>query len=110
VGIGTDGLSSNHNLDVLEELRFLYLISSMVLNKSTPYACVYLATLGGARALFLEDKIGSIEEGKEADLVFLTPKWRTSDPYMSVISSRKEDVALVMCRGKVLHSRIGKIF
>lgn len=110
VGIGTDGLSSNHNLDIFEELRFLHLISRKVLNKSIPYTCVYLATLGGARALFLENKIGSIEEGKEADLVFITPRWKTSDPYMSVISSKRDDVALVICRGRVLYSKIGNIF
>ncbi|MCH8029605.1 MAG: amidohydrolase family protein [Candidatus Dadabacteria bacterium] len=105
VGIGTDGLSSNYNLDMLEEMRFLHLISAKRLNQDAAYFTVYAATLGGARALFIEDRTGSIEVGKEADLIFLDTLFPSKDPYHSVISSDRGDVKLVMVRGEIIYSR-----
>ncbi|GIW47687.1 MAG: metal-dependent hydrolase [Deltaproteobacteria bacterium] len=105
IGIGTDGLSSNLNLNIFEELRSFYLLFSKRLGQRASFLTVYLATLGGARALFLEDRIGSIEKGKEADLIFLKPRYTFSDPYLSVISSCKEDLKLVMVRGREIHSK-----
>ena len=104
VGLGTDGLSSNYNLDFLEELRVLDLLWSESLGKEASREAVYAATLGGARALFLEDKIGSIEIGKEADLIFLNSNNQSGDPYLAVVSATKENVDLVMVRGKILSS------
>ncbi len=109
VGLGTDGVSSNYNLDFLEELRVLHLLWSEALGKEASRESVYAATLGGARALFLEDKIGSIEIGKEADLIFLSSKADSKNPYLSVVSSAKEDLKLLMVAGKVLHSGISEI-
>jgi 5-methylthioadenosine/S-adenosylhomocysteine deaminase len=106
IGIGTDGLSSNLNLDFLEELRFFYLTFAKKLGEKAPFFTIYLATLGGARALFLEDKIGSIEKGKEADLTFLNPKNTSNNPYLSALSSCKEDVKLVMVKGEIIYSKI----
>ncbi len=102
LGIGTDGLSSNFNLDFFEELRFFYLTFGNGLGKQAPFFTVYLATLGGAKALFLEEKIGSIEKGKDADLIFIRPENPSPDPYLSVISSSKDDLKLVMGKGKVI--------
>ncbi|HEX3036387.1 MAG TPA: amidohydrolase family protein [Thermodesulfobacteriota bacterium] len=106
IGIGTDGLSSNINLDLLEELRFFYLTFAKELGKKAAFFTVYLATLGGAKSLFLEDKIGSIEMGKDADLIFLSPKYISNDPYLSVISSSKGDLRLSMVKGKIIYSDI----
>lgn len=105
LGIGTDGLSSNFNLDFFEEMRFFYLTFGHSVGKQASFFTVYLATLGGAKALFLEDKIGSIEKGKEADLIFISSSNIYSDPYLTVISSCKDDVKLVMVKGKVIFSR-----
>jgi cytosine/adenosine deaminase-related metal-dependent hydrolase len=103
IGIGTDGLSSNLNLDFLEELRFFYLTLAKSLGEKASFFTVYLATLGGAKALFLEDRIGSIEKGKEADLIFLASENTSANPYFSVISSCKKDVKMVMVKGKIIY-------
>ncbi|MER3447847.1 MAG: hypothetical protein C4291_13915 [Candidatus Dadabacteria bacterium] len=103
IGIGTDGLSSNLNLDFFEELRFFYLTFAKSLGEKASFFTIYLATLGGAKALFLEDRIGSIEKGKEADLIFLNTGNPSSDPYLSIISSCKKDLKLVMVKGKIIY-------
>jgi 5-methylthioadenosine/S-adenosylhomocysteine deaminase len=105
VGLGTDGLSSNYNLDFFEELRVLHLLFSQALGKEASYEALYSATLGGARALFLEDKIGSIEIGKEADLIFLNSKNESNNPYLSVVSSTNKNLELLMVRGNILYSK-----
>ncbi len=52
---------------------------------------VYISTLGGARALFLEDKIGSIEKGKGADLIFIQTG-KTENPYPEIIEAEKAEI------------------
>lgn len=104
VGIGTDGLSSNYNLDFFEEIRFLHLLMSRTLGEKAAYKAVYCATLGGAGALYMEDEIGSIEAGKEADLIFLNPQNKSGDPYLSVISSTARDLRFLMVHGNILFS------
>jgi len=108
VGLGTDGISSNYNLDFFEELRALHMLWSDALGKEASRESVYAATLGGARALFLEKKIGSIEIGKEADLIFLGSENESRNPYLSVVSSSKENLELLMVRGKILYSKNSK--
>lgn len=104
VGMGTDGLSSNYNLDFFEELRELHLLWSNALGREASFETVRAATLGGAGALFKEDKTGSLEIGKEADLIFLNSDGKAKNPYLSVVSSTSADVELVMVRGKILYS------
>jgi len=104
IGMGTDGLSSNYNLDFFEEMRFLHLLMSESQGRRAAYVTVYAATLGGAGALYLERKTGSIEPGKEADLIFLDNGAGSGDPYLSVISSTARNVGMVMVRGEIIHS------
>ncbi len=105
VGVGTDGLSSNYNLDFFEELRVLHLLWSDALGKEASFETVHAATLGGASALFLEEKIGSIEIDKQADLIFLNSKNESNNPYLSVVSSTNENLELLMVRGNILYSK-----
>lgn len=109
VGLGTDGLSSNYNLDYFEELRTLHLLWSDALGKEASQETVHAATLGGASSLFLEDKIGSIEVGKEADLIFLNSIQESKNPYLSVISSTKDNLEFLMVGGRVLYSKNSEI-
>ncbi|MEM7008293.1 MAG: amidohydrolase family protein [Thermodesulfobacteriota bacterium] len=105
VGLGTDGLSSNYNLNFFEEIRELHLLWSDSLAKEASYEVVYAATLGGARALFLEDKIGSLEVGKDADLIFLNAEAESKNPYLKIVSSDSSDLEFVMVRGNILYSK-----
>jgi 5-methylthioadenosine/S-adenosylhomocysteine deaminase len=109
IGIGTDGLSSNYNLDFFEEMRFLHLLMSGSQGRRAAYVTVYAATLGGAKALYIEDRTGSIEVGKEADLIFLSNGAGTGDPYLSVISSSARDVGMVMVSGEIIHTGNAKL-
>jgi len=107
IGIGTDGLSSNYNLDFFEEMRFLHMLLSGSLGQGAAFVTVYAATLGGAGALYLEDRTGSITPGKEADLLFLKKGEEAGDPYLSVISSTAGDVGMVMVHGEIIHRAMG---
>jgi 5-methylthioadenosine/S-adenosylhomocysteine deaminase len=74
VGLGTDGTAENGRLDMIETLKFAALLQK--LNTMDPTVLpadetLELATLGGAKALGLEDEIGSLEVGKKADIVIV---------------------------------------
>ena len=69
--IGTDGAASNNRLDMFEEMRLGALLAKAVARDAQAlpaHAALHAATLGGARALGLETRIGSIVAGKAADL------------------------------------------
>jgi 5-methylthioadenosine/S-adenosylhomocysteine deaminase len=72
VGLGTDGAASNNRLDMFQEMRHAALLAKNATGNAAVLPAqqvLQMATLNGARALGLEDKIGSIESGKMADLV-----------------------------------------
>ena len=72
VGLGTDSAASNNSLDMLEECRMMALFSKAVTQNPaalSAYDCLYAATMGNAQALGLETQIGSIDVGKQADLI-----------------------------------------
>ena len=74
VGIGTDGAASNNDLDMFEEMRLAALVAKNASNDPTvlPAAqAVAMATRLGARALYMEQLIGSLEPGKRADLILV---------------------------------------
>jgi len=72
LGLGTDGAASNNDLDMFDELRTAALLAKAVSRDATVFnadQALYAATLGGARAMGLESEIGSLEVGKQADLI-----------------------------------------
>ena len=74
VALGTDGCASNNNLDMVEEMRLAALLHKGVNHNPTlipAREALKMATINGAKALGLDDKIGSIEEGKLADLLLI---------------------------------------
>ena len=75
VALGTDGISSNDScrlFDVMKAAGIIHTISTDDYDEwPTAYEILWAATRGGARAVGLDDQIGSIEPGKKADLVAL---------------------------------------
>ena len=75
VGIGTDGAASNNRLDMFQEMRTAALLAKAVAGRADAFpaqAALRCATLGGARAVGLEARLGSITPGKWADLCAVT--------------------------------------
>jgi guanine deaminase len=70
VGLGTD-VGGGTSLSVLRTASEAYKVLHLRGQTLPPFDALYLATLGAARALYLEDKIGNFEPGKEADFVVL---------------------------------------
>jgi 5-methylthioadenosine/S-adenosylhomocysteine deaminase len=71
VGLGTDGAASNNRLDVLAEMRLAALLAKGTSGDATAlpaHAVLAMATINSARALGLEDRIGTLTPGKAADI------------------------------------------
>ncbi len=75
LALGTDSLASNDSLSLWDEMRFL---RREFPGLFTPDEVVEMATLGAAKALHLESEAGSLEKGKRADFLVLTPPRITS--------------------------------
>ena len=110
VGLGTDGAASNNDLDMWEEMRlaaFLQKIDKMnpqVLSASTVLA---MATSGGAEAVGLGDKIGSLAAGKRADIIQVSLDDVHFVPTFDLVShlvyvTDEQDVAAVVVDGRLL--------
>ena len=72
VALGTNGSASNNALDMLAELRLAALLAKGSSNDASVVPAsqaLAMATLNGARALGIDNKVGSIEPGKQADLI-----------------------------------------
>jgi len=70
VGLGTD-VGGGTSFSILQTLNEAYKVMQLQGAKLSPFKSLYLATLGGARALRLDDKIGSLQPGNEADFLVL---------------------------------------
>jgi cytosine/adenosine deaminase-related metal-dependent hydrolase len=111
VGLGTDSVASNNRLDLLEEARIASLLHRGRLRRTdvlTAGDALRLCTIEGARALGMQDRIGSLEPGKEADLCAVSlagPHVRpVHDPAAAVLhAARGSDVVLTVVGGRVLH-------
>ncbi|MFN9965552.1 MAG: amidohydrolase family protein, partial [Lysobacteraceae bacterium] len=89
VAIGTDGCASNNDLDMFEETRQAALLAKAVASDARALdaaSALEAATLAGARALGREDEIGSIEPGKQADLVVVDLGELELQPMYHVVS------------------------
>lgn len=72
VGLGTD-VGGGTSLSLLKTMREAYKVMHLQQQPLPPGRALYLATLGAAEALYLDDRIGNFEPGKEADFVVLDP-------------------------------------
>lgn len=89
VAIGTDGAASNNDLDLLGETRTAALLAKAVAGSASAldaHRALRMATLNGARALGLDDQIGSLEPGKAADLVVFNLSGLAQQPIYDPVS------------------------
>lgn len=108
VALGTDGSSSNNNQDILEEMHIASILNKAVNEDPesvNALEVLQMATIHGAEALGLADEIGSIEEGKKADLAIFdlnSPSFTPRNNLVSALSysAGRDDVKHVMVNGK----------
>jgi 5-methylthioadenosine/S-adenosylhomocysteine deaminase len=110
VGLGTDGAASNNNLGMFHEMDTAAKLQKLAGHDNsiiTAYEVLRFATLGGACALGLGDKIGSIESGKFADLIIVDLSEAHMQPVHNVLSqlvysASGQEVCTVICNGQIL--------
>ena len=89
VALGTDGAASNNDLDMLGEMRSAALLAKTVANDASAVPAMKaleMATLNGARALGLDDSIGSLVQGKAADMVAINMSDIATQPLYHPVS------------------------
>lgn len=114
VALGTDGQGSGNNLDMFEAMRTACLIQGGIHENEeriTSRDAIKMATINGAKLLGLDDKIGSIEEGKNADIILVDISQKldniTKLPNNDLISNlvyntSGRDVDTTIIKGKIL--------
>lgn len=89
IAIGTDGVASNNDLDMFGETRTAAILAKAVANDAAgfdAFTALRAATLGGAKAIGFGERIGSIEPGKQADLVCVDLSPLETQPLHHVVS------------------------
>jgi 5-methylthioadenosine/S-adenosylhomocysteine deaminase len=110
VGLATDSAASNNNQDLFQEMNIaakLQKVTRMDPRALPARQVVEMATIGGARALHMDKKIGSLEAGKQADVVVIGTGATHSTPMYNVYSQlvyalNAHDVLTVVIAGKVV--------
>ncbi|KAJ5641397.1 Amidohydrolase 1 [Penicillium lividum] len=92
IGLGVDGEASSDRCDPFENMRMgLYSIRGKYQDPFvlTTREVLYMHTLGAAKVLGIEEKVGSLEIGKQADMVLLDPPsyWKLDDPVSTLVFS-----------------------
>ena len=110
VGLGTDGAASNNDLDMFEAMRQAAFLAKLQTNdpRAVPARkALEMATIDGARALGLENLIGSLEAGKRADAIAVSMTAARQTPMYDPLShlvyvTRGDDVKTTIVNGRIL--------
>ena len=110
VAMGTDGVASNDKVDLLGETRLAAMLGKAVCQDTTKMKVgdmLYAATMGGAKALGWNDRIGSIEKGKDADVIAIdlgnVDTLPIYDPASQLLySAGREDITHIWVDGKLV--------
>ena len=111
VGLGTDSPAATDAISPFMEMRLSLLIQRALGNRSdffTAAQMVNLATLGSAKALRMDDQVGSLEVGKQADIIAVdlsnSNQAPTHDPNSAIVhTSAPDNILMTMIRGKILY-------
>lgn len=110
VSLGTDGQGSGSNLDLFEAMKYTALLQKGMKEnpKELPaYEVLKIATINGAKALGLEEKIGTIEENKNADIIMFNLDYVTTKPVNNIFAEivynvKGTNVEMTMVNGEIL--------
>lgn len=110
VGLGTDGPMSGNTLDIIGQMGYvakLHKLDNKDRSVMPPVKVVEMATMGGARAIHREDELGSIEEGKLADIAIIEVQSANMvpiyNPYSALVySANASNVDTVIVNGEVI--------
>jgi cytosine/adenosine deaminase-related metal-dependent hydrolase len=110
VSLGADGAPCNNRLDMFTEMRSASLLQKVIHGPEALPAqrTLRMATIDGAKALGLENEIGSLEEGKKADIIIVDLKSLHASPHPTdivsalVYSAQSSDVLTTIIGGNVL--------
>jgi cytosine/adenosine deaminase-related metal-dependent hydrolase len=110
VGLGTDGPMSGNTLDIIGQLGYVAKVQKLAnrdRNIMPALDVVEMATMGGARALHMEDRVGSLDVGKFADMIVLDHDSTTMTPFYDVYSTlvyaaSAHDVSTTIIQGRVI--------
>lgn len=111
IGFGSDSVASNNVCDILEEARFGVLAARNLENRKRfiePREAIEAATFGGATTLGLETEIGTLEPGKQADLIAVSLESVAQMPIHDVYSAlvfatNARDVRMTMVAGEEIY-------
>jgi 5-methylthioadenosine/S-adenosylhomocysteine deaminase len=104
VGFGTDSPAASNIMDMFDEMRtalFLHRGVERDVSVLNAAQCIRIATLGGAEALGLGDRVGSLDPGKQADLIAVDVSSShfvpIDDPYSALVYGANQDDVLFTC-------------
>lgn len=117
VALGTDGQGSGSSMDLFEQMKFAALLQKGEFEDAgfmNSYDVLKMATINGAKALGVSDEIGSIEEGKAADIIMVDLDSVCCQPTGNVFSdlvynAKGSNVRMTMVGGKIV-MRDGEVF
>lgn len=110
VALGTDGVSSNNNLDMLQEMRscaLLHKVNSMNPTVLPAYQALEMATLNGARVLGIDREFGQLKAGLKADMILVGLDEAHMIPRYDILanlvySGQASDVKTVIINGNIV--------
>lgn len=109
IALGTDSSASNNKLSILREMELTGLVSKLYSSRDIEaYEILKMATINGARALGMDDKIGSVKEGKLADLILIDLDNINHKPENNILSSLiystyEDDIKYTIVNGNVIY-------